>query len=106
MALLVLDPWKLQVLASSAAEPVSDGRLRRAQAVSGLDEPGLVLARELIGAKLRGQSAILGSATVAVLRTRSTTRPGPPLAPRESTVSAYPKSPARTGTGIPGPVSP
>jgi CRISPR-associated endonuclease Cas1 len=59
VAVLVLDPWKLKVLASSATEPGRDGRLRRAQAVMGLDEPGLVLARELIGAKLRAQAATI-----------------------------------------------
>jgi CRISPR-associated endonuclease Cas1 len=58
---LVLDAWQMQTLMVTATEPARDGRLRRAQAVAGLGEPGLILARELIVAKLRGQAAVAHS---------------------------------------------
>jgi CRISPR-associated endonuclease Cas1 len=46
---------------ATSTEPVRDGRLRRAQAVAGLTDAGLVLARDLIGAKLAGPAAVARS---------------------------------------------
>jgi CRISPR-associated protein Cas1 len=61
VSVALIDPWDVEPLMVTAVESARDGRLRRAQAVTGLGEPGKVLAQELIVAKLRGQAAVTRS---------------------------------------------